>query len=133
MAVPALASFVLDDLSDQQQPLFRHWHSVWHLLALVSTAYAMAFVLAVHLVQVGGVGLGVWGGLCDTCAEWGAPQRRREFCVSAAAAVLVGLERGEWMWRMQSMHSSLLATGLWYGQETVRAEEGGRNRDRLRM
>ena len=52
VAVPALASFVLDDLSDEQQPLFRHWHSVWHVLALVSTAYAMAFVLAVQLVQV---------------------------------------------------------------------------------
>jgi hypothetical protein len=52
VAIPALASFILDDLSSHVDPLFRHWHSVWHVLALVSTAYAMAFVLAVQLAQV---------------------------------------------------------------------------------
>jgi hypothetical protein len=52
VAVPALASFVLDDISSDHEPFFRHWHSVWHVLALVSTAYAMAFVLAVQLAQV---------------------------------------------------------------------------------
>jgi hypothetical protein len=52
VAVPALASFILDDLSSDIDPMFRHWHSVWHVLALVSTAYAMAFVLAVQLAQV---------------------------------------------------------------------------------
>ena len=52
VAVPALTSFILDDVSSQHDPLFRHWHSVWHVLALVSTAYAMVFVLAVQLAQV---------------------------------------------------------------------------------
>ena len=52
MAVPALASFILDDVSSQHDPLFRHWHSVWHVLALASTACAVAFVLAVQLAQL---------------------------------------------------------------------------------
>jgi hypothetical protein len=50
--VPALTCFILDNVSPQHDPLFRHWHSVRHVLALVSTAYAMAFVLAVQLAQV---------------------------------------------------------------------------------
>jgi hypothetical protein len=52
VAVPALASFILDDVSSEHDALFRHWHSVWHVLALVSTAYAMAFVWSVLLAQV---------------------------------------------------------------------------------
>jgi hypothetical protein len=62
VAVPALASFILDDLSSEHDPLFRHWHSVWHVLALVSTAYAMAFVLAVQLIQVQSHSYCVFGG-----------------------------------------------------------------------
>jgi hypothetical protein len=45
-------SFILDDMSSQHDSLIRLWHSVWHVLALVSTAYAMVFVLAVQLAQV---------------------------------------------------------------------------------
>ena len=52
VAVPALTTFVLDDVSSHDDPWFRHWHSVWHVLALVSTAYSMAFVLAIQLFQV---------------------------------------------------------------------------------
>ena len=52
LAVPALASFTLDNVPSQHEPLFRHWHSVWHVLALVSTAYARSFVLAVQFAQV---------------------------------------------------------------------------------
>jgi hypothetical protein len=52
LAVPALASVTLDNVPSQHEPLFIHWHSVWHVLVLVSTAYATAFVLPVQLAQL---------------------------------------------------------------------------------